>query len=235
MEQSRAHHPQERLEPGAGVHPAAPAKRDAMSALYAFCREVDDVADEEPCRSENAAQQLADWREDIAPRLRQRPAAIRRSTGNCSPSSTGTGCRSSSSTNSSRACEMDLDPSRYATLADLELYCYRVASVVGLLSIEIFGYQDPGLPRLRRSPGQGPAADQHPARRPHRCRARPNLPAPGRTAALRRHPEEILRRRILGALPRPGRRRGRARRGILSPGPRRPCRPGTAAPWLPPN
>src|SRR5687767_11175324 len=35
---------------------------------------------------------------------------------------------------------MDLEKRRYATLEELELYCYRVASVVGLLSIEIFGY-----------------------------------------------------------------------------------------------
>jgi 15-cis-phytoene synthase len=39
--------------------------------------------------------------------------------------------------------EMDLDVKRYQNYAELDLYCYRVASVVGLLSIEIFGYQDP--------------------------------------------------------------------------------------------
>jgi phytoene synthase len=38
---------------------------------------------------------------------------------------------------------MDLDIQRYATHAELERYCYRVASVVGLLSIEIFGYRNP--------------------------------------------------------------------------------------------
>ena len=42
-----------------------------------------------------------------------------------------------------RGVEMDLDINRYQTLQDLEQYCYRVASVVGLLSVEIFGYQDP--------------------------------------------------------------------------------------------
>ena len=36
---------------------------------------------------------------------------------------------------------MDLDIKRYETWQELELYCYRVASVVGLLSIEIFGYR----------------------------------------------------------------------------------------------
>jgi phytoene synthase len=39
---------------------------------------------------------------------------------------------------------MDLSIKRYATMEDLEKYCYRVASVVGLLSIEIFGYSNPG-------------------------------------------------------------------------------------------
>jgi phytoene synthase len=42
-----------------------------------------------------------------------------------------------------RGVEMDLDIKRYSTHAELEQYCYRVASVVGLLSIEIFGYTDP--------------------------------------------------------------------------------------------
>jgi phytoene synthase len=42
-----------------------------------------------------------------------------------------------------RGVEMDLDIKRYQTHAELEQYCYRVASVVGLLSIEIFGYSNP--------------------------------------------------------------------------------------------
>jgi phytoene synthase len=42
-----------------------------------------------------------------------------------------------------RGVEMDLDIKRYQTYAQLEQYCYRVASVVGLLSIEIFGYRNP--------------------------------------------------------------------------------------------
>ena len=42
------------------------AKRDGMSALYAFCREVDDVADEESIPAEERRRQLAAWREDVA-------------------------------------------------------------------------------------------------------------------------------------------------------------------------
>ena len=41
-----------------------------------------------------------------------------------------------------KGCEMDLDIKRYENYEQLELYCHRVASVVGLLSIEIFGYQN---------------------------------------------------------------------------------------------
>ena len=41
------------------------AKRDAMSALYAFCREVDDVADDEAIPVETRRTQLAFWREDV--------------------------------------------------------------------------------------------------------------------------------------------------------------------------
>src|ERR1017187_3925856 len=41
------------------------AKRDAMSALYAFCREVDDAVDEESAPVEKRREQLADWRTDV--------------------------------------------------------------------------------------------------------------------------------------------------------------------------
>jgi len=117
------------------------AKRDAMSALYAFCREVDDVADEESVPVEQRRVALAKWREDI-----------RRACDGGMPEF---------STNKEfkpiiaqyhlpfeyldeliRGVEMDLDIKRYETFADLEQYCYRVASVVGLLSIEIFGYSN---------------------------------------------------------------------------------------------
>jgi phytoene synthase len=118
------------------------SKRDAMSVLYAFCREVDDVADDESIPVEKRREQLASWRADV-----------RRACGNETPQL---------AVNRElqpmirqyrlpfeyfdeliRGVEMDLDIKRYATYEQLELYCYRVASVVGLLSIEIFGYQKP--------------------------------------------------------------------------------------------
>jgi phytoene synthase len=117
-------------------------KRDAMSTLYAFCRQVDDIADDESVPVERRREQLGVWRADV-----------RRAFGNETPQL---------AVNRElqailrqyrlpfehfdeliRGVEMDLDIRRYATYELLDLYCYRVASVVGLLSIEIFGYRNP--------------------------------------------------------------------------------------------
>jgi phytoene synthase len=118
------------------------AKRDGMSALYAFCREVDDVADNEAIPVDRRREQLADWRNDVkracsvdAPRFavnRELQPAIRQYH-----------LPFEYFDELIRGVEMDLDIKRYDNYEQLELYCYRVASVVGLLSIEIFGYQNP--------------------------------------------------------------------------------------------
>jgi len=116
-------------------------KRDAMSALYAFCREVDDVADDESKPVEERRKQLSAWRDDVRrayaaespqfpvnrelqPVIAQYQLAFEHFDALL------------------QGVEMDLDIKRYENYERLELYCYRVASVVGLLSIEIFGYQD---------------------------------------------------------------------------------------------
>ncbi len=48
---------------------------------------------------------------------------------------------------------MDLEPTRFATFCDLRAYCYKVASTVGLICIEIFGYQNPGTRRYAEELG----------------------------------------------------------------------------------
>jgi phytoene synthase len=117
-------------------------KRDAMSALYAFCRAVDDVADEESVPVTERRHQLQHWRDDIrracegtAPQLgvnRELQPVIRRF-----------GLPFELFDELLLGVEADLDITRYENWAQLDLYCHRVASVVGLLSIEIFGYTDP--------------------------------------------------------------------------------------------
>jgi 15-cis-phytoene synthase len=117
-------------------------KRDAMSALYAFCREVDDVADEETVPTEKRREQLAAWLEDIRsacengspqfPVNRELQSVVRQFR-----------LPFTLFDELIKGCEMDLEKARYENFENLELYCHRVASVVGLLSIEIFGYQNP--------------------------------------------------------------------------------------------
>src|SRR5262249_32263795 len=114
-------------------------KRDAMSALYAFCREVDDVADDESAPVEKRRQSLAAWREDV-----------RRACGDETPDFPVNRELQPVAREFQlpftwfdeiiQGCEMDLDKKRYENFAELEIYCYRVASAVGLLSIKIFGY-----------------------------------------------------------------------------------------------
>jgi phytoene synthase len=116
-------------------------KRDAMSALYAFCREVDDVADEDSVAMEKRRTQLAAWRADIRRACENQPPefAINRE---FQPIIQKFKLPFALFDELIKGCEMDLDTLRYENYEQLELYCHRVASVVGLLSIEIFGYQN---------------------------------------------------------------------------------------------
>jgi phytoene synthase len=117
-------------------------KRDGMSALYAFCREIDDIADNDGLALEQRREQLAAWRADVRracggetpqfPVHRELQPVIQRYH-----------LPFEYFDELLRGVEMDLDINRYEDYAPLELYCYRVASVVGLLSIEIFGYTNP--------------------------------------------------------------------------------------------
>jgi 15-cis-phytoene synthase len=117
-------------------------KRDGMSALYAFCREVDDVADDESVPVELRRERLAAWRADVrlACDAAQPQFPVNQE---LQPFIQRHHLRFELFDELLKGVEMDLDIKRYADYAELELYCYRVASVVGLLSIEIFGYRNP--------------------------------------------------------------------------------------------
>lgn len=117
-------------------------KRDAMSALYAFCREVDDVADEESHSVAQRRTALAEWREDIR-RACENGKPVMPTNREFQPVIQRFKLPFVFFDELIRGCEMDLEKTRYANYEELEVYCYRVASVVGLLSIEIFGYHNP--------------------------------------------------------------------------------------------
>ena len=120
------------------------AKRDGMSALYAFCREVDDVADNEDRPVEERRHQLAAWRADISKACGKTPGSPEFTVNKeLQPFIKTHHLPFELFDELIRGVEMDLDIKRYQTCKELELYCFRVASVVGLLSIEIFGYHNP--------------------------------------------------------------------------------------------
>lgn len=128
-------------------------KRDGMSALYALCREVDDVADEDSVPVEHRRTRLAAWREDVARACNQgQPKFL--ITQELQPIIARHRLPFELFDELIRGVEMDLDINRYQTLADLEQYCYRVASVVGLLSIEVFGYTNPACKRYADALGK---------------------------------------------------------------------------------
>jgi phytoene synthase len=117
-------------------------KRDAMSALYAFCREVDDVADDENVATEKRRVQLAEWRDDVK-RACENQAPQFLTNKELQPVIQNFSLSFGLFDEIIRGCEMDLTRNRYEDFDELEIYCYRVASAVGLLSIEIFGYKNP--------------------------------------------------------------------------------------------
>src|SRR6266704_1615772 len=117
-------------------------KRDGMSALYAFCREVDDAADDESIPIERRRETLASWRADIARACAGKTPQLRVNQ-ELQPFIAQHRLPFELFDELIRGVQMDFEIKRYETFDDLELYCYRVASVVGLLSIEIFGYTQP--------------------------------------------------------------------------------------------
>jgi phytoene synthase len=117
-------------------------KRDAMSALYAFCRKVDDVADNETVPAERRRAQLAAWRDDVKRACENQPPQFLVNQ-ELQPVIKQFRLPFGLFDDLLKGCEMDLDTKRYENLEVLENYCYHVASVVGLLSIEIFGHKNP--------------------------------------------------------------------------------------------
>jgi phytoene synthase len=117
----------------------AKPKRQAIIALYAFCREVDDIADE--CKEESVARiKLAWWRNEIANLYAGKPQhPVSKA---LSEAIHTYQLNQEYFLEIIDGMEMDLEQNRYADFKQLQLYCYRVASAVGLLSVPIFGFHN---------------------------------------------------------------------------------------------
>jgi 15-cis-phytoene synthase len=114
-------------------------KREAITALYAFCREVDDIADE--CTELQVAQvKLSWWRTEIENLYLSKP--IHPVTKALLPHVKTFNLDAEHFIEIIDGMEMDLNFNRYEDFKQLQLYCYRVASVVGLLSAQIFGFSN---------------------------------------------------------------------------------------------
>jgi len=117
----------------------SPKRRRAITALYAFCREVDDVVDE-TSDSQVAGAKLAWWRAEIANLAAgkaQHPVSLA-----LAPFVEKFDITAARLNEIIDGMEMDLTQTRYLDWRALEHYCYHVAGVVGLLAAGIFGYRD---------------------------------------------------------------------------------------------
>ena len=116
-----------------------PARRRAITALYAFCREVDDAVDE-ATDAQLAHAKLAWWRQEIAGLFAGNPQhPVTRA---LQPALAPFGITAERLNEIIDGMEMDLTQTRYLDFVGLERYCYHVAGVVGLLAAGIFGYKD---------------------------------------------------------------------------------------------
>lgn len=111
-------------------------QRDAIYTVYAFCRHCDDIVDDEH-ELASKRQNLQGWRQELEHCYHGTPThriaqALQQTVRHYD-------IPQRCFEELIRGVEMDLDIQRYATFADLEQYCYRVASVVGLACLPIFG------------------------------------------------------------------------------------------------
>jgi phytoene synthase len=119
---------------------ALPAdKRNAILAVWDFCRAVDDAVDEPGERDPVAA--LAQWRQEVA-RLYEGRAPATPQGKALAPFIVRFALPRSGFEDLIDGVAMDLQRNRYATFEELRQYCLRVASAVGLICVEIFGYRD---------------------------------------------------------------------------------------------
>jgi phytoene synthase len=123
---------------------ALPAeKRSAIMAVWDFCRAIDDAVDEPSAGEEDQSgeQALARWREEVA-RVYEGRESVTSEGRNLAPFIRRFNLPRTAFEDLIDGVAMDLDQRRYGTFEALRQYCLRVASAVGLVCVEIFGYRD---------------------------------------------------------------------------------------------
>ena len=126
-----------------------PERRRALYAVYAFCRFIDDIADDESIRE--PALLLKRWREELDRVYAGAPTrALSRA---LADSARRFKIPRELFEEIINGVEMDLSRKRYQTWEELRPYCYRVASALGLICIEIFGYRNPSAKQYAENLG----------------------------------------------------------------------------------
>jgi phytoene synthase len=116
-------------------------KREAITAVYAFCRQVDDAVDA-PGQTDPAAE-VARWKEEIARTYEGKPTMDL--TRSLAEAIDRFDLSREYFDGILKGVAMDLERTRYPDFAGLSEYCYHVAGEVGLLCMEIFGYRSERL------------------------------------------------------------------------------------------
>jgi 15-cis-phytoene synthase len=115
------------------------ARRRDITTFYAFCRLIDDIADDDARDAATKRRELASWRGSLRHEFADEPvlASSVRELMSAYP------ITPEMIEEIIAGVEMDVEVRRYSTFEQLRVYCHRVASAVGLVSIEIFGYKNP--------------------------------------------------------------------------------------------
>jgi 15-cis-phytoene synthase len=118
-------------------------RRRDITVFYAFCRVIDDIADASDLTIDEKRRRLVDWRRCLRGSIAEEPPLA----GDVRSVMSKYSIAPEMPEEIIAGVEMDLEKSRYANFEELRVYCYRVASAVGLVSIEIFGYRNPACRR----------------------------------------------------------------------------------------
>jgi len=114
-------------------------RREDITIFYAFCRVIDDIADSTDLTVREKAHDLTAWRRWLRKGTPDEPKLAR----NVRDLIAKYSLTPAMLEEIIDGVEMDLENVRYNSFEELRVYCYRVASAVGLVSIEIFGYRNP--------------------------------------------------------------------------------------------
>ena len=128
-----------------------PPRRAAITAFYAFCREVDDVVDEARDASV-AATKLAWWQSEVQRAYAGQPTHPVMQA--LMPLAADYGITAAQLQAIIRGCQMDLEQTRYLDFAALQQYCHLVAGVVGEVAALIFGQSQPQTTEYAHTLGQ---------------------------------------------------------------------------------